>query len=283
MWRIFAIAAAALVPCLSNADGQGADSAPPVEEPALKLSGWVNPEFESAHITRGRIKVLDPVWNFDCGLRVDTRDFGYLLCGFWSESDLTDHYSDTRRWYFSEIDPIVCCGYKYAFAEGWSADARLGLQWNWMEGYEGARRRSYDEWRWMLSLKTPWLTAYVLTRTFYYPYYAMAFKTGVRSSIPLFGKLTFDPNVWFDGGSERWNRRRFGAHTESHPDYRAGPNSISVQLFLSYRFTPSLRAYGGITQYVAIDPTVRDQVEANPARTARRELLVATAGIAYSF
>lgn len=280
---MLAIAATALATCASNLDGNGGVAAPSDAEPAVKLSGWANPEFESAHITRGRIKVLDPVWNLDCGIRAETRDFGYVLCGFWSESDLTDKYRDIRRRCFSEIDPIVCYGYKYAFAEGWSVDSRLGLQWNWMEGYEGKGRRSYDEWRWMLSLKTPWLTAYVLTRTFYYPYYAMAFKTGVRTSIPLVGNLSFDPNVWFDGGSERWNRRRFGAHTESHPDYRAGPNSMSAQMFLTYRFTQELRLYGGVTQYVVVDSTVRDQVSANPARTARRDLLVATVGMTYTF
>ena len=252
-------------------------------DPALKLSGWVNPEFESAHVTRGRIKVLDPVWNVDCGLKAETKDFGYFLCGIWTESDLTDHYVDTRRWYFSEIDPLVSYGYKYEFGDGWSLDTRLGMQWNWMEGYEGDRRRSYDEWRWWLTLKTPWLTAYALTRTFYYPYYAMAFKSGVKTSIPLFGKLTFDPNVWFDGGSERWNRRRFSVHTADTPNYRSGANSMSAQMFLTYRFSPDFRIYGGVTEYVAIDPTVRNQVEANPARTARRELLMATFGVAYSF
>ena len=296
MSLLLAIAAAALTPCLPD---PGSCVAPPNEcstaragldgshageaDPVLKFSGWINPEIESSHITRGRIKVRDPVWNLDCGFKAETRDFGYFLGGIWSESDLTSRYPDVRRRCFSEIDPLVAYGYKYPFSEGWSLDTRLGLQWNWLEGYKGKGRRSYDEWRWWLTLRTPWLSAYALTRTFYYPYYAMAFKTGASSSIPIVGKLTFDPNVWFDGGSERWNRRRFGRHTAHTPNYRAGANSISVQLFLSYRFNPQFRIYGGVTEYVVIDPTVREQVGANHARTARRELLVVTLGMSYQF
>jgi len=248
----------------------------------LRFSGWISPEVESAHITRGRIKVLDPVWNLDSGLRAETESVGYVIVGLWTESDLTGRYTGTRRPFFSELDPLLSYGYELQVAEEWSLDSRLGLQWNWMEGYREDGRKSYDEWQWRETLKTPWVNLYVLTRTFYHPYYAMAFKCGIKRSFRFCERFSFDPNVWVDGGSERWNRQRFGAHSELDPAYHAGPNSISAQIILSYWLSDELRLFGGLTEYVAVGGVVREQISANPARTALLDLMVFSIGLTWS-
>lgn len=249
----------------------------------IKPTGWFGSEVESAHITRGRIKTMTPVWNLDFGIGAEIGSYGYVTAGSWNSSDLCRDYRDRRHMLLNEMDPVVSYGYKFDLFEGVSLDSRVGFQWNVMVGYKGDGRRSYDEYQWRETLKTPWVTFYTFMRTFYHPYYAMALKYGVCHSFPIAGGLSFEPNIWFDGGTEHWNRRRFGWYTGSEPNYHRGPNSISVQLFLTYKFSSGWKIYGGLTQYSALFPNIREQLKAKPTREGVSDLLVGTIGISRKF
>ena len=251
--------------------------------PLICPFGEISSEVESAHVTRGKIRSITPVWNIDASLGAEIKDCGYVLAGVWIESDLSLHYSEIRDWYFNQIDPLASYGYEWKICEGWSLDSRVGLQWNAMTGYYGERRRSYDEYQWRESLKTPFVTVSWFMRTFYYPYYATAFKVGAKRKFPICGGLSFAPSVWLDGGTKHWNARRFGQYTLDKADYSRGFNSGSLQLFLTYTFDNGIVLYGGITEYVLIDSTARRQTRANDADEAKLDLLIGTMGVKYAF
>ena len=255
----------------------GADEAPTLFRPFA----WLANETESAHVSIGRLKGAYPVWNVDTGLGVGVADCGYVLTGLWTETDLTDRYRGVHRQCFHEIDPLIAYGYRWGFAEGWSLDSRAGLQWNYMGGYFDDNRRSYDEWQWREELETPWVTVWWQMRNFYWPTVKASWRFGASRRIPLVGGLSLEPCLWFDGGSERWNRQRFGCHDPER--IGRGINTMTMRFFLSYRLAEELELYGGLTQYAAIDGDVRHELQANPSKEGKADLLIGTLGIRWNF
>ncbi len=251
----------------------------------LEVSGWVNPEFESAHASMGVVKIAYPVFNVDFGLSAQIQEgrYGRLLFGTWTCTDLSNHYRDARRNAFQEIDPLIAYAYTLHFYEGWSLDSQWGAQWNIMDGYRGAGRHTYDEWQFWERLKTPWgTTIYAGMRNFYLPVTKASVRTGVTHAFAITDALSFVPNLWFDAGSERWNTQRFG-YGPSAEEISGGFNSLSLQLFLNYRLTDWVRLYGGVTQYCATDHHVRGNLKANPSRESVTELMIVTLGARLEF
>lgn len=247
----------------------------------LRPFAWVANETESAHVSIGRMKGAYPVWNVDAGLGVEHEAVGYVLAGVWTESDFTDKYHEGHRMFFHEIDPVVSYGCRWAFAEGWALDSKVGNQWNVMNGYYGDKRRSYDEWQWREDLKTPWGSVWWQMRNFYWPVPKASWRFGARTRIPLVGRLSFVPCLWFDGGCERWNEQRFGYHDAKR--IGQGLNSMTLQLFLAYEIADGWRLYGGISQYSAVDADVRRELKADPAKEGKPDLLFATVGVRWDF
>lgn len=250
----------------------------------LEFSGWVCPEFESAHASMGCVKIIYPVFNVDFGVAAQIREgrYGRLLLGGWMCTDVSSHYLAVRRNAFQEIDPIIAYAYTLPLYEGWSLDSQWGAQWNIMDGYSGAAHRTYDEWQFWERLKTPWGTLYAGMRNFYLPVTKAGVRTGFTRTFAITDALAFAPNLWFDAGSERWNTQRFG-YGASADDISGGFNSVSLQLFLLYRLTSWMRLYGGVTQYCAIDRRVRDNLKANPSRESVTDLLIVTLGARLEF
>lgn len=242
-------------------------------------SFWLANEFESEHQSMGSIKVPNPVWNVDLGSRVDFGSFGYALAGLWTESDVCETPRDRRNWYFHELDPCVAYGYRWNFADGYALDQRLGLQWNWMAGHVGAARRSYDEWQPRTELVTPWASVWFAMRNFYWPVPKASLRLGVRRSFALTERLSFVSNGWFDGGSARWNRQRFG-HRDPE-SIGSGFNSFSLQMLLSYRLDGGVSLYGGMMPYCVLSPSVRSELRDSQSKSAKTETVVAIVGVRF--
>ena len=248
------------------------------ESSPVGMYGWVNPEIESAHISIGRLKVSYPVFNLDVGAGLDIRDYGYTAVGVWSESDLCSHYRKQRHQAFQEVDPIVLYGYRFNIAEGWSLDSRLGHQWNFMAGYRGDANRSYDEWQFKETLETPWLTLWYGMRNFYLPVTKASFVVGALKSFKLTDDWSLIPSFWMDGGSARWNSQRFG-YTQDASRIGRGLNSCSARLTLSWLMTDKVSFYCSLTGYAAIDSDVREELDENPSREAKKHYAVVATGI----
>lgn len=279
-----ALSALAALPCSASSAEDVAGNGLLDEVDWIEMSGWAAPEFESAHASMGCVKVIYPVFNVDFGVAAHVRggEYGRLLLGGWTSTDVSSHYRDVRRYAFQEIDPIVAYAYTWKFRDGWSLDSQWGAQWNIMDGYYGAAHRTYDEWQFWERLKTPWCTLWAGMRNFYLPVTKASVRAGVMRSFEIFDSLSFVPNLWFDGGSERWNTQRFG-YGESADSISGGFNSVSLQLHLVYALAPHLRLYGGVTQYCAVDRRVRDNLKANPSRESVTELLIVTMGARLEF
>ncbi|MBR1921110.1 MAG: hypothetical protein IJ829_03770 [Kiritimatiellae bacterium] len=248
------------------------------DEGGCEVFAHVNPEFESAHVSMGKLKAAYPVFNLDFGAGLGLGDLGYVFAGCWTESDLSNHYRDRRHQVMQEVDPIVGCGRTASFAEGWSLDSRLATQWNLMTGYYGRARRSYDEWQFRETLVTPWLTAWYGMRNFYLPVAKASFCAGVTRRFPLWGSLSLAPAVWVDGGSDRWNEQRFGC-TERRGRIGRGVNSCSVRLMLQYALSEDIDLYGGVTGVFVVDGDMRRELDASAAREAKSDVVIVSAGL----
>ena len=241
---------------------------------------WCAPEIASGHISIGRVKVTHPVQNFDAGLGAEYAPVGYALVGIWSLTDLSRESRDTRHPFWNEIDPLVAVGRRQRLAEGYSLDSRVGTQWNCMAGYEGAARRSYDEWQLNESLTTPYVTPWFAMRNFYWPVAKASFRVGLLKSFPVTDDLSFTLNVWSDGGSERWNEQRFGYRHARR--IGSGLNSVSVRLFATYRLFEQAEIFGGVTGYTVVNNKIRDELNENPSDEALDLYAVVTCGIRIS-
>lgn len=242
---------------------------------------YADTEFESAHVSMGRLKVAYPVFNLDIGVGADVSEYGYLLAGVWSESDLTTHYRDRRHQPMQEIDPGLFYGRNWELAEGWSLDSRLGAQWNLMTGYYGNARRSYDEWQLRTTLATPYVTLWYAMRNFYLPVTKASFSTGVKRSFLLTERLSLVPMFWIDGGSDIWNEQRFG-YSDDLERIGMGINSCSLKLLLKYCMTDHFDVYCGVTGYFAVDSDIRSELDANPSREAKSECVIFSTGLRFS-
>lgn len=267
----------ALAAGMLAATGDGAEEAPSRFHPFA----WMANETESAHVSIGRLKGAYPVWNVDTGLGIEDDAFGYALVAVWTESDLSSHYHLKHRRLFHEIDPVVSYGYRWLPAEGWTLDSRVGVQWNVMDGYYGDSRRSYDEWQWREELAMPWITVWWQMRNFYWPVPKASWRFGARKTIPLYGGLSLVPCLWFDGGCARWNQQRFGYHDPGR--IGRGLNTATLQLFLNYELSGGWVLYGGLSQYSAVDSDVRSELQRNPTREGKADLLFATLGLRWDF
>ena len=246
-----------------------------------KPIAYVDTEFESAHVSMGRLKVAYPVFNLEAGAGADFGEYGYLLLSTWTESDLTNHYRDRRYQPIQEFDPVVLYGYDFKFAEGWSLDSRLGAQWNLMTGYYGDARRSYDEWQFRETLVTPYVTLWYAMRNFYLPVTKASFRLGVKRSFPLTEQLSIVPIVWLDGGSDRWNVQRFG-HTDGQERIGRGFNSCSLKLLFNYHLADYIDVYCGVMGYFVVDDDIRAELDANPSREAKSECVIFSTGLRFS-
>lgn len=246
-----------------------------------EMHGWLATEVESAHVSIGRIKNEYPVFNIDTGLRIDGNSMGYIDLALWTECDLCNHNRRTHRWAFHEIDPKVGYGYRFGLVDGFVFDTSIAAQWNLMSGYYGPAKRSYDEWQIREALETPWFVVYYSMRNFYSPMVKASYRFGLSKSIPLFGGLSFVPNVFCEGGSSRWNTQRF----RQHDDWTVGRtiNSLLAQMFLDYKVADDLSLYGGVTGYFVVDPDIRDELRSGTGYANRTEFAIVTLGARFVF
>ena len=250
-------------------------------EGEIRPIAWCAAEVASGHISIGRVKATHPVQNFEAKLGAEYAPLGYATAVVWSLTDLSGAYNDSRSAFWNEVDPVVTVGRRQPLAEGYAIDASVGAQWNEMVGYRGDARHSYDEWQTAVSAETPFVTPWFSMRNFYWPVAKASFRVGVTRGFRLTEDLSLVPNVWLDGGGERWNRQRFGYRQADR--IGRGVNSVSARLFAVYRFHENAELYGGATGYCVTDPDVRAELEDNPSDEARHLYAVVTCGVRLSF
>lgn len=248
---------------------------------ALRPSAWVAPEIASGHISVGRVKVVHPVQNLEVGTGVSYRPLGYVWTSVWCQSDLSNAYRDRRRRLLDEIDPMVGCGHEFELAEGYSFDTRVAAQWNCMDGYRGAERRSYDEWQIAETLKTPYLTSWFSMRNFYWPVAKASWCAGLMRTFPVAENWQIGCRAWLDGGGERWNQQRFGY--ENPQRIRRGINSGSLRLSLTYQVSSWCSVTAGVTGYCVLSRAARDELHDNPSDEAKATYAVASLGLRMAY
>lgn len=248
-------------------------------EDSLRLV--VKNEIESGHTMLGRIVTMRPRWVLDACGSWQTATVGRWMVGVWNASDWTHDYDPSRKMWFNEVDPRVGYGYTYEFTEGWSLDSQLEFQWSEMR-YPGTPR-TYTQWIATETLRTPWVDVYGFNWTVTHPYRAPAYRLGVRKDIPVYEQWRIEPNVYFDLGPARWNRRRFGSWTADRAHYSDGVNAGNVHFLLKYIHSERCLFYAGVRHIDSLGQEVRRQQRANRSQNARCSFTYFVLGVISTF
>lgn len=254
-------------------------------------SGWrrdylVKVDVNTAYLSLGSIISDRGCWFGEVDFVQHLSDFGRIVLGFWTYSDIDNPYTYRRRDWFNEQDPYVFYGYDLEFAEGWHLNQQIGYIYVTLDGYRGASKSANDEtfveWTYMGELATPFLTPTWEVRavqdlgTYVYP--------GVRREFALTESLSIVPHANLGGGSGRWNRNRYGSLREGDR-LGAGLQTVNYGLRLEYRLSANLTAYTDVCGFNALNGSVRRQVNArkDAGQSVRADIMHATIGFAVHF
>lgn len=250
--------------------------------PYLDVSGEVNNTVASAYFTRGRCTTLRPNLQSEASVYFDTRRFGYAFIGIWTFSDLSDRYVSDRYMMMNETDPYAGAGYDWKFLDGWSLRSNLFYEWNLIYGSHKGVRYCHELF-WSEQLRTPWLTCYTLVRNMRMPYMDWSLRVGFKRGFALSDSFILTPELFFDGGRQCWNRRRFGGYDPRADDFHTGPNSMTGRLRVNYALNENFDFYAGVSEYCALGNAVRDNLRAKPAETAVLDLFFVDVGLKCRF
>lgn len=261
-----------------------------VEEPPAE-SAWgrdylVKADINTAYLSLGSIISDRGCWFGEIDIVQRLAGFGRLVLGFWTYSDIDNPYTYRRRDWFNEQDPYVFYGCDWEIAEGWRLSHQAGCIYVTLDGYRGEARRSNDEtfveWTYMGELVTPWLTPNWDVRavqdlgTYVYP--------GVRREFAVTQTVSLIPHVNFGGGSERWNRNRYG-RALVRDRLGAGLQTVNYGMRLEYKLTTYLTVYADLCGFNALNGSVRRQINfrKDAGQPVRADLLHASVGFAAHF
>lgn len=199
----------------------------------------------------------------DVSVVQDLGGFGYLLAGVWSYSDIDNPYAHYRRAAFTENDPYLFWGCEMPFCEDVGFDQRFGLIFVTQDGYKcewsGENDVTYREWTYDGVLKNPWVEPYVQVRGV--QRLGTYCKTGLRRLIALGHDFSVRPQVEFYGGSERWNRNRYGT-LAAGGDHGCGFCAVSYGMRLAYALGCGWSVYCDLLGYDALTGGVRRRISA---------------------
>ena len=231
----------------------------------------------------GSIRADHAVWMMEGDVVQRLSEFGHVLLGYWALSDFEKRADSGHRASVYESDPYLFYGYDFEIAEGWRLRNRVGLIWVFNEGYEQNVVHLIREWTHAGELKSPWVTLFGQTRlvddrgTYVRCGFTRAFEV-------LDGTFSIAPHIALAGGSERWNRRRYGNYPDAQP-LSQGLNTVDygVRVRLPLRLGTSV--YVDFCGYHADDGDTRAQRRASRRRgtTRRTDAFFLTSGFSWEF
>ena len=85
------------------------------------------------------------------------------------------------------------------------------------------------------------------------------------------------------GDSRLFDERYGKARGRSYSGRHAGLNALNLVLGVEYTFSDNLKAYASVRQFAIVSDDARAAVKASSAPQAKRDLTIATVGMAVSF
>ena len=231
----------------------------------------------------GSVRADHPVWMMEGDFVQRLSEFGHVLLGYWALSDFEKRSDSGHRASVYESDPYLFYGYDFEIAEGWRLRNRVGMIWVFNEGYEQDVVHLIREWTHAGELRSPWVTLFGQTRLV--DDRGTYVRGGFTRAFGVFdGMISVAPHIALAGGSERWNRRRYGNYPDAQP-LSPGLNTVDygVRVRLPLRLGASV--YVDFCGYHAYDGDTRAQIRASRRRgtTRRTDAFFLTSGFSWEF
>ena len=231
----------------------------------------------------GSVRADHAVWMMEADAVQRLSEFGHVLLGYWSLSDLGDGGDRNRRSYVYESDPCLFYGYDWDFADGWRLRTRLGMIWVFNEGYNVDVIHLFREWTYMGELNSPWLTLHGQVRAV--DGLGTYVRIGALRTIDIAGGLfSLTPHLALHGGSARWNMNRYGDFVEGR-QIAAGLGTAEYGLRLGVPLKWGTSWYLDVSGYDAVDSRTRTQIRERRRRgsTMKLDACYVTSGLCWDF
>ncbi len=231
----------------------------------------------------GSVRANHAVWMMEGDVVQRLSSFGHVLFGYWALSDLGRTGDRSHRSYVYESDPMLMYGYDWDFAEGWRLRNRAGIIWVFNEGYNVEEIHLIKEWTYMGELKSPWAVLHGQARAV--DGLGTYVRVGLRRGFDVAdGMLSLTPHVDMHGGSERWNRCRYGSFAECKP-IAAGLGTVDYGLRIGVPLKWGASWYAEVCGYDALDSRTRAQIRERRRRgsTMKLDACFLVSGLCWEF
>ena len=231
----------------------------------------------------GSVRANHAVWMTEGDVVQRLSSAGHVQFGYWALSDLGRTGDRMHRSYVYESDPSLMYGYDWDIAEGWRLRNRVGMIRVFNEGYNVEEVHLFREWTYMGELKSPWATLSGQARAV--DGLGTYVRIGLHHAFPAAGGIfSLTPHVAMHGGSERWNRKRYGDFAEGRP-IAAGLGTVDYGVRLSAPLKWGTGLYVDVCGYDALDPRTRTQIRERRRRGSKMKLdaCFVVAGLCWEF
>ena len=247
---------------------------------------FVNSEIRSAAPSRGKMDSDRPHNYFYANALFETRGFGAIGLGYWSDSELTGRSDAKHRRCLFENDLIPFYRYTTVFAPGWRMRGDIVYDIKFFSGYVNRRVPDYHDVCLYLQLDNPYVTPVALLRRMVVPVEdnRFDFRTGAFRSFKLpWSGLTLTPGFYADGGNGTQVYRRYGARPSGSRDYVPGFNAIVGYVRLGNSLSSWCSAYVGVEDFHIVRKSSREIEDARDDPTARTDIILGVVGVTASF
>lgn len=231
----------------------------------------------------GSVRSDCAVWYLEGDIVQNLSSFGHILLGYWALSDIEKPKIKNRRSALYESDPYIFYGYDWNFAEGWRWRNRIGYILVCETGYDNARIDTFSEITYMGELRSPWLTLFGQVRAV--DTLGTYVRVGVLENFNLVAeRLSVMPHVAFHGGSENWNRRRYGNYVSGR-SINAGLGTTEYGVKFHGPLKWGFGWFVDFCGYNAIDSRTRTQIRERRARgsTMKLDAFFLYSGVTWEF
>ena len=254
-----------------------------VEKSFWRFEGRLSAEFESAYLSSsGTLCDTRPTALQNLDWAVHFGDYGKLYGYGCFLSMMHDRQHELHRPAFNEFEGGAFYGYDWKITDDVTFFNGAGGVWNPLFGYRNGYDDTLWEFRYFQSLQNPYLTPYWDTLTLIEPGQWTRLRFGVRRDFDLTDSLKF--SAWIDGvwGDNRRCEARYG----DRPEYQFFGGAFctsTVGLQLTWRFAERWLVYAKIRQFDTLDRRGRRAEKKKTDYWARRDIAIATLGIACDF
>jgi len=231
----------------------------------------------------GSVRADHAVWMMEGDVVQRLSGFGHVLLGYWALSDLERNGDKVHRSAVYESDPYLFYGYDWDFAEGWLWRNRVGMIWIFNEGYDESVVHLIREWTYMGELRSPWATLFGQVRVV--DERGTYVRVGLRRVFEVAnGFFSLVPHVAMSGGSERWNRTRYGDY-EGLSRIPPGLGTVDYGVCVNIPLKWGASAFVDLCGYDAVNRATRAQIRESRRRgmTRKVDAFYMTTGLSWEF